>query len=372
MTNQAPKTDATLEWPNQISGEGRTAQRVELAEGAYKETQPMVSIIITSLNGGEFLPACLDGVLTQIYKNTEVILVDNGSTDGSGEMVKQKYPSVSVMRTEQNLGFTGGANWGASESRGEYLLFLNNDIIITPSFIEELVKAMLQEPRSAVAQSKLLQASNPALLDSVGHAFTPTGFLLHEDEGLPDSIVGQPPKDIFTAKGASMMVRRSIFEELGGFDTDFSIYFEDADLCWRAWLRGHKVLLVPKSVVYHLGGGTTLRLNSHEIVFHNFKNRICSMLKNLAYRDIVRVMPLHIAICIAGSVAWLARSKGRSALAVIRALAWNAIRIPQTMRKRHEITKGLAIGRHELLARFERGMSISTFLLSSRSYLKRW
>lgn len=334
--------------------------------------KPLVSIVIPSQDGSELLPQCLDSLKGQTYENVEVILVDNGSTDGSGDLVRRDYPSVTVVRREERLGYGAGCNLGAAHADGEYVLFLSNDTKVTSGCLEELVRVAEEDPRIGVVQNKLLRAHDPLVVDSVGSYFTSTGLLYYQDQGKPDSYQDGVVKDIFAADGTAMMVRRSLFEELGGFDHDYGIYYDDVDLCWRVWLAGYRVVVATGAVVYHLGGATMRRRNSEMIVFMQFRNRLCTLIKNLSARDLVRVLPVHLVTCLAGSLAFLVRGKPRVARAILRGLLWNVFNLRGTLEKRR-INRSLpAAPDNERLRRLSRPMPLPELISSRIEYLRRW
>lgn len=336
-------------------------------------TETLISIVIANHNGMEFLPECLESLFAQDHQRTEVILVDNASLDGSADFAERKFPEVKVIRSDTNLGYAGGNNLGALHCKGEFLLFLNHDTRVTATFLTELLEVMKRQTNVGIVQSKMLQARDPDLIDSIGSYFTRTGILLHSDNGCPDSPGPMNPREVFGATGACLMIRSEIFKILEGFDSDYVIYFEDTDLSWRTWLLGYKVMVVLRSVIYHQGGATTQHhLPSQFTVYHSFKNRICSLIKLLSTRNILVILPLHLFICLGGSLAYFFRFKIANGLAILRAIAWNVRNLPQTMRKRRTISRLARIERDSVFPRLLRPMPASYFLSFCRNYLARW
>ena len=333
--------------------------------------EPPVSIILAPHNGMDYIRACLDSVLGQAYKNIEVIIVDNASTDGMLEYVEHQFPQVRRIRSEANLAYGGGNNLGASVAKGDLLLFLNHDTVVTEDFLIELVKVMESWPAIGIAQSKILMASRRDLVDSAGAYLTRTGMWFHPWRGEPDCIVDREPIDILGAAGACVLVRREVFEALRGFDPDFVIYFDDADFSWRAKLLGHRIVMVPRSVIYHWGGATTQRLPSAFTVYHSFKNRLCSLIKLLSVRDLLVTLPLHLALCIGGALVYFLRLKPANGQAVLRALLWNLANLPQTLTKRREfmsLSNNRQAGIHGLI----RPLPIAWFMRTASGYLTKW
>ena len=245
-------------------------------------SSPKVSIIIVNYNGKELLQKCLDSLLKVNYNNFEIILVDNNSTDGSVEFITKNYPSLIIIKLDSNKGFAEPNNVAAKISKGKYLLFLNNDTVVTPNFISEMVKVMETDKKIAICQSLLLKPDGS--IDSSGDFIDNLGVVYNSKTKI-DEI-----REVSSARGASMLVRSDIFEKLDGFDQKFFVTFEDVDLCWRSWILGYRVLIIPTSIVYHEGGITIKKIKS-EIAFHGFKNQLAMKITNfepiLAMRNMI-------------------------------------------------------------------------------------
>lgn len=334
-------------------------------------SEPLVSIILAPHNGMKHIPACLDSVLAQAYRHAEIIIVDNASTDGTPEYVKHNYPQVRLIRSEENLAYGRGNNLGASVAKGDLLLFLNHDTEVTKDFLAELVRAMEKWPAIGVAQSKIFMASSPDLIDSAGAYLTRTGMWFHSGRGELDGSADREPVDILGAAGACVVVRRDVFEALGGFDPDFVIYFDDADFSWRATLLGFRVVLVPRSVIYHWGGATTRLLPSAFTVHHSFKNRLCSLIKLLGVPDLLLTLPVHVALCIGGALVYFLRLKPANGLAIIRALLWNLVNLRHTLAKRREF-RSLRGDHQNDIDRLLRPLPLGWFMRTASGYFSKW
>jgi GT2 family glycosyltransferase len=234
----------------------------------------LVSIIIVNFNGIKYLEKCLGSILKINYQNYEIIVIDNHSTDGSIDLIKQKYPQVKLVELEKNYGFAEPNNIAAKIAMGQYLHFLNNDTEVTPNFLDELIKTMKQDSDIAILQSMLLHPDDT--VDSGGD-YADTLGRAYSSKKRPEEI-----QSILSARGASMMVRKDIFWKLGGFDQEFFATFEDVDIGWRAWISGYKVAIVPKSIVYHIGGQTIKTINPL-IQFHGVKNTLVLRLTNFEF-----------------------------------------------------------------------------------------
>lgn len=247
----------------------------------FKKNSPLVSIIIVNLNGKEDLKKCLASILKLNYTNYEIIVVDNNSTDGSIEFMEKNYPQIIIKKLEKNYGFAYPNNIGVELSQGQFLFFLNNDTIITENTISELIDVFQNNNEIGICQSLLLHPSGE--IDS-------SGDFLHIS-GLPYSskkLVNHNRK-IFSARGAALMIRSKLFTQLGGFNKFFFAAFEDVDLCWRSWIYGSQVFLVPKSIVYHKGSETIKKIEKN-IQVHSFKNFLLLNFFNLETKKIFSFM----------------------------------------------------------------------------------
>jgi len=240
---------------------------------------PLVSIIIVNYNGKTYLEKCLNSLMNVNYPKFEVILVDNNSEDDSVEFVKNNFPSVIILKLSKNYGFAEPNNMGAKITKGEFLLFLNNDTIVTPNFITELIVAALKNKQIAILQSLLLKPDNQVdssgdFIDIYGRAYSSR----------------KKPKEIsyvLSGKGACMLINKNIFLKLEGFDKNFFASFEDVDLGWRSWIMGYYNVIVPNSIVYHLKGKTIEKLKK-EIQFHGAKNTLLLRLTNFEFSFLIR------------------------------------------------------------------------------------
>jgi len=245
--------------------------------------RPLVTVIIVNYNGKKQLEECLSSLMKNSYSNFEVILVDNNSKDDSIEFVKNIYPNVIIIKLEKNYGFAYPNNIGAKNAKGELLLFLNNDTTHEPDFISELVKEISKDPKIAMCQSLLLKPNGE--IDSSGDFIDSIGICYSSKDKI------EKIRNVLSAKGASMMIRKDIFEKLENFDEKFFASFEDVDLGWRTWILGYKVVVVPKSVVYHVGGITVKKFKD-EMTFHRYKNQLSMKLtnfeSNLAFKNMMK------------------------------------------------------------------------------------
>jgi len=340
---------------------------------AQKKETYMISVIIANYNGARFLKGCLDSLKEQVYRDIEIIVIDNGSSDNSLEIL-QKYPDVKVIRNQRNLGFVGANNLGFKAAKGEYLLLLNNDTKVDSLFLEKLVERISRDKEKlGVVASKLLCMDEPNRLDAVGSFLTKYGFLYHVgfleiDNGQYDNL-----KEIFSPKGVCCLISKNLLEEIGAFDESYFSYFEESDLFWRVWLSGRRIELVPESIVYHKGSYTGRRLPSDFIDYHSFKNRVCTLIKNLEFKSLCKILPVHIFLCLAISFLYLVTLRVKNSYAVIKALGWNLFHLSSTLRKRRFVQNNVRKVRDkELFKEIKKDIPLSRFIGFTKIYLERW
>lgn len=331
---------------------------------------PLVSIVIVNYNARRFLDELLISVSRQEYPLVEVLFVDNGSSDDSVEFVRRMFPEITVIENDDNLGYGVANNIGIRSARGDYVFLLNTDTIIKPDAISNLVDFMANRPKVGAAQSKLLLGFDGTLIDSAGSYMTWSGFLHHHGWSDVDGPEYENDFDIFSGKGASLMLRRSVIDDVGVFDDDFFLYFEESDLCWRIWLAGYSISFVPASVVYHEGGGLTRTLPSSFVDYESFKNRICSLAKNLGKLKLIQILPLHLMLCLCTAAANAAQGRHDNGAAIVRAIWWNAQHIRETLRKRNDIQRRRRVTDRELWPRVAREQSLGDAYGWLQSYLR--
>ncbi len=256
----------------------------------------LVSINIVNWNGLPFLAGCLESLKKQTYANIEINIIDNHSGDGSAEWLEKGYPDFKLIRNQQNEGFSRAHNQAIRISCGDYILPLNFDIILSPQFVEEMVKAIEYSPEIGVVSGCLYAVGNGVqknIIDSTGIVMKGM-FPADRGRNQVDSEQYGNMEYVFGASGAAPLLRRQMLEEIAldgeYFDEDYYIYVEDVDLCWRAQLSGWKALYTPRAIAYHRRGAT--RENNSEmqreyIILGN-RNRYWSIIKNAILLNLLR------------------------------------------------------------------------------------
>ncbi len=280
------------------------------------------SIIIVTWNGLQLLKQYLPKVLDSDYPDYEVILADNASTDSSADWVRNHYPEVNIRTFDKNYGYAEGNNRAAKFASNKYLIFLNNDAMPSVDWLQQLNK-YIQVVDPDIVQPKIKSIAEPdkfeyagaagGYIDYLGYPFCRGRIFDHieTDHGQYDS-----PVPLFWSSGAAFVIKKDLFNQLGGFDAAFEFHMEEIDLCWRALKRGKKVYFAPKCVVYHLGGGS-LDENSPRKVFYNHRNSLMMMTKNLDRYIIFKIFLRLLLDGIAG-IRFIFQLKPMHTLAIIQ------------------------------------------------------
>jgi GT2 family glycosyltransferase len=263
---------------------------------------PLVSVVIVNWNHGDYLSNCLHALHNQEYASLEIFVVDNASTDGSVEWVRQNYPAVNLIAFDQNRGFAYAFNEAVRVSHGPLILSLNPDVTVQPGFISAIITAFGSEDNIGMAAPKLLQALDPSRLDSTGLFVDRSRRTVDRGQGEVDSGQFDDHQDVFGACGAAALYKRSMLEELQlesqCYDEDFFAYYEDADLAWRAQLMGWRCVYVPTAIGLHIRGyGDTLRKRRKKNAYGPrlaLRNRYLMILKNDEFTSFLHDLPFII------------------------------------------------------------------------------
>jgi len=274
------------------------------------------AVVILNWNGKSFLEKFLPGLVASLADDdAEVIVADNASTDGSQAFLAESFPQLRLIQLDKNYGFTGGYNRAfkaisEGDDAPEFFLLINSDVEVPQGWFYPLQEWMEYHEDCAACAPKILSWSEKEMfeyagaaggyLDMFGYPFCRGRVLkmVEEDEGQYDD-----PYDILWGSGACLMVRSSVWKELGGLDEDFFAHMEEIDFCWRARLAGYKVSYVPRSHVYHVGGGTLPQDSPFKLKL-NYRNNLLMMRKNLAktyilrnFFDVLSITAPEVAVC---------------------------------------------------------------------------
>ena len=254
-----------------------------------------VAVVILNYNGAQMLRRFLPSVL-EFSSEAEVVVADNASTDDSLEVMRREFPAVRLVCLDKNHGFADGYNYALREVSADYYLLLNSDVEVTRGWLAPLLAFMDANDDVAACQPKLLSYKEKSLFEYAGAA---GGFLdrygypfcrgrifdaVEKDNGQYDSV-----SEVFWATGAALMIRSADYWSAGGLDGTFFAHMEEIDLCWRLRARGRRIVCVPESVVYHVGGATLNKSNPRK-TFLNFRNNLLMLYKNLPVGELAQVM----------------------------------------------------------------------------------
>lgn len=303
----------------------------------------MITVVVVSYNSRNYLQQCLASIQQENSYPYELIVVDNASQDGSADYVAEYFPWVRLVRSERNLGFSAGNNVAAQLAQGKYLMFLNPDTVVVPGTIDKLATILEQHPEVGIATAKILLLNQPEQINTCGNDVHLSGITLCRGAGLPADAQAEMTK-VSAVSGAAFLMRRELFEALGGFDEDFFMYLEDTDLSLRARMIGATCVYVPNAVVYH---DYYLRF-SREKTYYLERNRYLMLLKTLHWSTLFLMLPLFsLAEVITWGYILLAE---RSGLNKFRAYGWVVRNWNDVMRKREQVQVSRKITDRQLLS----------------------
>jgi hypothetical protein len=243
-----------------------------------------VTVVIPNWNGRHLLPACLSALGEQSFSGFEIVVVDNGSTDGSVGWIQESHPGVRVLANKENLGFAAAVNQGICASQSKYVALLNSDTRAGDRWLASLVEAAEAEPEVGMCASKMLFADRPDVINSAGICLDLAGIAWDCRGGEVDDGSDQEPQEVFGPCGGAALYRRTMLEEIGLFDEDFFAYLEDVDLAWRARRAGWRALYVPAARVLHHHSATAVEGSPFKS-FHLGRNKIWLLVKNYPFRE---------------------------------------------------------------------------------------
>ena len=244
---------------------------------------PLASVIVPNWNGMRFVGMCLDSLAQLHFENFEVIVVDNGSEDGSREMIEEKYPWVRLLKLPDNMGFAIACNEGIKASKADYVVLLNNDIEVVPDWLTELYEGMERHPECGMGTTKMMFLDNRDVFYNTGDLFHSWSAGGGRGQGEKDNGQYDQEDYVFGACAGAGIYRKELFKKIGLFDEDFFIFAEDVDLNMRSQLQGFQAVYLPKSKVYHIGTAT-VGLYSDRYVYLCKRNDIWVFIKNYSLK----------------------------------------------------------------------------------------
>ena len=301
------------------------------------------AIVILNWNGEKYLQQFLP-ILTKYTPDTdvEIIVADNASTDSSLQVMKDYFPAIRTIVLDRNYGFAGGYNKALEQIEADYYVLLNSDVEVTDNWLSPMLNFMNENENVAACQPKIRSYYNRT---SFEHAGASGGFIdqygfpfcrgrvfgvVEEDKGQYDDYI-----DVFWATGACLMVRSKVFWKVGSLDSEFFAHMEEIDLCWRLKSRGYRVVCVPGSIVYHIGGGT-LHVDSPHKIYLNFRNNLLLLYKNLPTDLLRRTMFWRRIFDYSAAFQFILTGKFQNAKSIFRARSDYKKMLPDFLEKRNE------------------------------------
>ena len=284
------------------------------------------AIVILNWNGEnylkQFLPVLIENT---VLPGVEIIVADNASTDSSLALLKDKFPTICTIVLDKNYGFAGGYNKALAQIEADYFVLLNSDVEVTPGWLNPLLTYMNEHDDIAACQPKILSYYQRQIFEHAGAAggyIDRFGFpfcrgrilgLAEKDKGQYDSIV-----DIFWATGACLLIRSELYKRVGGLDDEFFAHMEEIDMCWRLKSRGYRIVCVPESIVFHVGGGA-LGYESPHKTYLNFRNNLLMLYKNLPAKLLRNVMFWRLVFDYAAAIQFFISGEPKNAMSVFKA-----------------------------------------------------
>lgn len=284
-----------------------------------------ISVVILNWNGSAMLQRFLPSVI-RYSEEAEIIVADNGSTDHSIDILREKFPSVRILPFRENYGFAEGYNRAIQQIETPYVLLLNDDVEVTPHWLQPLLEFMNHHPEVAACQPKILSETQRELfeyagacggfIDHLGYPYCRGRIFNHveKDRGQYDQVC-----PIFWATGAALLVRTDVFRKEGGLDKRFFAHMEEIDFCWRLRSRNYGIYCIPQSTVYHVGGGTLPKSHPRK-TFLNFRNNLLMLYKNLPEERLNSTLRIRYFLDLVAALKMLLSGQVKESMAIVKAL----------------------------------------------------
>lgn len=316
---------------------------------------PLVSIIMATYNGLRIgvLGDSINALLRSRFGDFELIIVDNGSSDGSWDFLNrlaQDDPRIKILRLDRNLGYSPANNFAVNYARGEYLAFLHNDSRVQPDWLDNMLPFLERNEKIGVVQPQIRDMSNPSVIISEGNSIDRLGFMLVQEFG---ERVGRAkdPHPVLSATAACMVFRRAAFEAAGGFDEGYFFSHDEIDLCWRTWLAGFEVYCVPSAVAWHRASTTVDRFFGAEVSYLNSRNRLTSLIKNYGSLSLVVYVIPSLLSAMLVMMSRVSQKDAHGGVATLKGTLKAIVNLPTTLLKRRRIQETRKIKDSQLMAR---------------------
>jgi GT2 family glycosyltransferase len=311
------------------------AERKRIAT-SDRQDAPELTVAVLSYNGRHLLEVILPSLARQHFRDFEVVVVDNGSSDDTQAWLRESWPDVEIISLPNNVGVSAALNVCAGAGRGELVALFNNDLELAPDCLGELVQALGEHPDAGWAGAKLVNFQHREILDGAGDVYHWTGAAGRRGHGELDRGQYDEPRQIFGACGGAAIYRRSVLQDVGPFDEDFFAFYEDVDWSLRAQLAGYSCRYSPSAVVYHMGSATLGSGLTDFLRYQMWRNSIWVIAKNLPLRAVIR----HRSALVRGQRSTLEAAFNDRKLGVLfRAWRDALVGLPRILRKRRAVQR---------------------------------
>ncbi len=326
-----------------------------------KKFYPKATVITLNYNGKHFLEKHYQTLLSQTYPNANFLFVENGSVDGSEEFVRENFPQVKIVKIEKNVGPVMGYNTGGfSVQDSKYLVFIGNDTWLDRDWLKEMIAVAENDENIAICGARQMNYDGTVEMHCGGVGLDVLGY---------PTVPKDKMSDYFYVDGVSLLIRKDIFQKLGGFDGRYFVFAEEVDLAWRARLLGYTIAIAPKSVFYHALGGTIGKsgldkkkagskepyIMSVNKRYYAEKNTLCTILKNYSLTPLVIILPLFFLFNLAEAIYFLLTGHVKAALVYPRAWWWNLMNGKETFLRRREVQKSRVVSDKTIVSLMYKG-----------------
>ncbi len=337
--------------------------------------EPLVSILLLNWNGLDYTISCITSLLKVTYSNFEIIVVDNGSKNNEASVLKNKFgKKITVIALKKNLGYAGGMNVAYENSKGKYVMFVNNDMEFSSDYLDPLVTILETDKTIGACQPKIISLINKmyfdyssaagGYVDIFGYPFARGRifFEVEKDKGQYDTIVKISWNGIF-------MVRREVLKKIGLFRSIYFNYGEDMDLSYRIYGAGYSIVNIPSSVVYHVSGGVLKKDLGKKMFFHH-RNNIILLLINWPIHYLIFVLPVRIALDFISICYYLVVRFNAGAMGVIKGYISIIIMFDQIIKERQETRKVISDKNISQMPIYKGSIVWQYFILGKKTFAK--
>lgn len=313
-------------------------------EKGNSKKYPRVAVIVLNYNGKHLLKESLGSLSKQSYPNYQLYLADDCSTDDSVEFVEKKFPNVKIIKGPRNFGPAGISNYAVSKTKEEYLILMSNDMKFDKNCVKYLVETIINDKTIGICSSGLVKYEkgpqrNLHLIDNAGGELDIYGFGIPHSSGKPFVTYPKKTEEVFFSYGGSFIIPRRLFTHVGGFDDRFFGLSDDIDLSWRVRLLGYKIVVNPRSFLYHHISPTLGKIKRRKTRYMSERNSLRMMLKNYSFGSLIKILPRYFLLETGEVGFYIIKRRFDLAVSITRAIGWNVINLPDTMRLRKRIQK---------------------------------